>query len=77
MPNSIRIRKRSPRLLASEDVIDLLRIEIDAAGGQAAWARQTGANRTSLNLILNGRHGLTRGVLDALGLERAIAYTPK
>ena len=77
VPNIVRKRKRRPSLLCYEDVIGLLRAEVEAAGGQSAWARQTGANRTSLNLTLSGRQGLTHGVLDALGLERVVAYTRK
>jgi len=77
MPNRNAKRTRQRLLLSAEDVIDLLHTEIDKAGSQTAWARRTGANRTSLNLALTGRQAVTRSLLDALGLERVVAFTPR
>ena len=65
------------RLLSAEDVIALLQVEIAKAGSQTAWARRTGANRTSLNLALTGRQPVTQSLLEALGLVRVVAYTPR
>ncbi len=64
-------------LLSSEDVIELLRAEIEKAGTESAWARRTGANRTSVNLALKGRLGLQKNLLDALGLDMVVAYAPR
>lgn len=75
MPN--RKRKAQQRLLSAEDVLELLTAEIEKAGSQSAWARRTGANRTSLNLTLTGRQPLTKNLLRALGLERVVAYVPR
>ena len=75
MPN--RKRKAQQRLLSAEDVLKLLLAEVDKAGSQSAWARRTGANRTSLNLTLTGRQPLTRNLLRALRLERVVAYVPR
>ena len=77
MPNRNAQRTRQPRLLSTEDVIELRHAEIAEAGSQTAWARRTGANRTSLNLALTGRQPVTRSLLDALGLDRVVAYTPR
>ena len=43
------------KVLEVKDVIDLLRAEVRRAGGQAAWAKQAGANRIVVNKILNGQ----------------------
>jgi hypothetical protein len=77
MPNRIARRTLQRRLLSAEDVLGILQAEIAEAGSQTAWARRTGANRTSLNLALTGRQPVTRNLLDALGLERVVAYTPR
>ena len=77
MPNHIAKRTQQRRLLSAEDVLDRLHAEITEAGSQTAWARRNGANRTSLNLALTGRQPVTRNLLDALGLERVVAYTPR
>jgi hypothetical protein len=34
------------RVFELEDVIDLLRAEVVRAGGQVAWSKKTGINRT-------------------------------
>jgi hypothetical protein len=75
-PNSKRGRQKQS-LLSSQDVIELLRAEIEKAGTESAWARRTGANRTSVNLVLKGRLGLQKNLLDALGLDMVVAYAPR
>ena len=77
MPNRNAKRTRQRQLLSAEDVIRILHAEIEKAGSQTAWARRTGANRSSLNLALTGRQPVTRNLLDALGLERVVAFTPR
>jgi hypothetical protein len=78
MPNRRRLPRRKRQLLSYEDVVQLLRDEIDKAGTESEWARRTGANRTSLNLALKGRVGLQKNILDALGLKKivVVAYEP-
>jgi hypothetical protein len=73
------VNQGKPRrvLLSSEYVIEFLRAEVEKAGTESEWARRTGANRTSLNLTLNGRLGLQKNILDALGLEMVVAYVPR
>jgi hypothetical protein len=78
MPNRNSKRARQKHLLlSSQDVIELLRAEIEKAGTESAWARRTGANRTSVNLVLKGRLGLQKNLLDALGLDMVVAYAPR
>ena len=78
MPHSSKMPRRKRQLLSHEDVVQLLRAEIGKAGTESAWARRTGANRTSLNLALKGRVGLQKNILDALGLKKVVvvAYEP-
>jgi hypothetical protein len=78
MPNrNSRLGRQKQMLLSSQDVIELLRAEIEKAGTESAWARRTGANRTSVNLVLKGRLGLQKNLLDALGLDMVVAYAPR
>jgi hypothetical protein len=58
-----------------EDVIRLLRLEIEKNGSQAAWARRCRIERPSVNAMLAGRIPVSRTVADALGLRRV--YTEK
>jgi hypothetical protein len=58
-----------------EDVIRLLRLEIEKDGSQAAWARRCKIERPSVNAMLAGRIPVSRTVADALGLRRV--YTAK
>jgi hypothetical protein len=74
--NARRGRQKHP-LLSSQDVIALLRAEIDKVGTESEWARQSGANRSSVNLALKGRVGIQKNLLDALGLEMVVAYAPR
>ena len=57
------------RVFELEDVIDLLRAEVVRAGGQVAWSKKTGINRTRLNRVLNGHVPPTKTMLKALKLH--------
>lgn len=61
-------------LLREEDVLRMLREAVKRAGNQSAWARATGANRTSLNFILSGKKPPAKRVLKALKLRKVAAY---
>ena len=63
------------RHLEVEDVVSLLRSEIKRAGGQSAWGRKNGINRTTLNKILNGLRPPTPSIIRALKLH--IVYVSK
>ena len=68
------VNNNKANLLNKDDALDLLRGEIEKAGSQSAFARQTGIHRTALSAILNGRKGLQPKILAALGLKRIEAY---
>jgi DNA-binding phage protein len=57
------------KILESEDVVILLRSEVDGAGGQVAWAKAAGVSRPVLNRVLNGRGSPTKKIINALGLR--------
>jgi DNA-binding phage protein len=57
------------KMLTRKDVLQLLRREVAKAGGQSAWARKTGVNRSILNKALHERKPAQKSVLKALGLE--------
>ena len=65
--------KKRP-LFRIEDVVRLLRDEVERAGSQAEWARRTGVDRTSLNGALSGRKRPTKDILKTLKLEKVVAY---
>jgi hypothetical protein len=52
-------------LLDENDVLLLLNEVVDRAGGQAAWARQSGIDRTLLNQVLRGKRRLTPTIIQA------------
>jgi hypothetical protein len=58
-----------PRPLEQEDVRSLLRDEVERAGGQSAWSRKNGANRTIVNQVLGGRMRPTKAIINALKLR--------
>jgi DNA-binding phage protein len=59
--------------LEVQDVLRLLRGEVDRVGGQSEWARKTGIDRAMINRVLNGRRLPPSHVCRALGLEWIIA----
>jgi DNA-binding phage protein len=63
-------------LLDENDVLQLLNEVIDRAGGQSAWARQTGVNRGQLNKVLRGKRALSSKILQALKLKKVYTTTP-
>jgi DNA-binding phage protein len=61
--------------LKLEDAMDLLRSEINQAGGQSAWARRTGINWSTLNKTLNGQKPPTKTIFKALNL--CLVFVPQ
>jgi hypothetical protein len=57
------------QVLELEDVIHLLRSEVELAGGQVAWCKKSRVNRTVLNRVLNGRYPPTLTIIRALNLR--------
>ena len=64
-----------PRVLSQQDVIYLLRKEVDRAGGQVVWSKKMGINRSHLNRVLKGQRPLTESILAALDLD--IVYSKR
>jgi DNA-binding phage protein len=56
-----------------DEVIQLLRTAIEREGNQGAFAGRFGIERTSLNVMVNGKRPLTPAVIKALGLRKVYA----
>ena len=56
-------------VLNNDDVLDLLRASVKREGGQTAFAKHHGINRTHLNMVLRGKRPMGHAVADALGLR--------
>ncbi len=56
-------------LLDLEDVMCLLRSEIERAGSQTAWSRKTGVHRTTVVKVLMGLQPVTKSIIRALKLR--------
>jgi DNA-binding phage protein len=57
------------RIVDRKDIVKLLRIEVEKAGGQAAWAKKTGVHRTLISKALHGAKPPTGSIIRALGLR--------
>jgi hypothetical protein len=55
--------------LEEEDVLRLLIEEVNEAGGQVAWSKKTGVNRSNLNRVLRRHRPLPESILAALQLR--------
>jgi hypothetical protein len=62
-------RMRRVRILERKDIVEVLRIQIEKAGSQAAWARKTGINRTYTVSVLHGYRQPPPSMIRALGLR--------
>jgi hypothetical protein len=58
-----------------EDIVRLLRVEVERDGSQAAFARRRNVERMYVNAILCGKRPVTKTVANAIGLRRT--YTTK
>ena len=59
---------RLVRVLDDNDVVERLRLSVKRAGGQSAFARQTGVSRAHLNRVLSGKRLPSRSIINALNL---------
>jgi plasmid maintenance system antidote protein VapI len=62
-------RKRHSPVLDNGDVKELLRSEIESAGGQTAFAKKFEVPRVTLSKILHGKRGLTKRIVKLLKLR--------
>jgi hypothetical protein len=65
---------RQMPVLELDDVLVLLRQEVEQAGGQVAWSQRTGVDRVSLNRVLNGYRPPSARMIEALYLR--VVFTP-
>jgi DNA-binding phage protein len=68
----MKVKKRA--LLRIEDVIRILRDEVEQAGDQSKWARKVGVERSGLNLALWGKKSPPKAILKVLKLRKVIAF---
>jgi hypothetical protein len=54
------------RVLELNDVISLLRSEVERAGNQEAWARKTRVHRAYVNKVLNGHRPPNKAMISVL-----------
>jgi DNA-binding phage protein len=62
------------QILEQEDVMRLLRAEIERAGGQMPWAKMVGVNRAYLNKLLRLNKSPSKRVIKALKLRIVYAH---
>ena len=60
-------------VLKLNDVLRLLRREVQRAGSQSEWARRAGVNRTYLNKVLKGIKPPSPKIIKALNLTTMFA----
>lgn len=58
----------------ADDVLELVSIEIKNDGSQAAFAKRIGFSPQYINDVLQRRRALSESFLEAIGLEKIIAY---
>ena len=63
--------------LTAEEVRRLLIREIERAGGQTAWSRHTGVERTYLNSVVQGRRSPISEAGSCAGIKRIVLPHPR
>jgi DNA-binding response OmpR family regulator len=61
--------------LDTADVVQLLRSEIERAGGPIAFSKKAGVNRATVHKVLKGQKRPSKKIIDALDLR--VVYAPK
>jgi transcriptional regulator with XRE-family HTH domain len=69
LSGSAMTNRHSASVLETSDVKALLREQIEAAGGQAAFARKFRVSRVTLSKILHGERPLTKRIIKLLKLR--------
>jgi hypothetical protein len=64
----------NPALLGLDDIIRLLRDQVERAGSQAEWARKNRVNGPDLSSTITGKRPPTKDILRALKLKKVFAY---
>ena len=76
-PDEITVETVAMRIFELKDVIALLRSKVKRAGGQAAWSKKTGINRTELCMVLTGRRLPSKKIIRVLELRTVFVSDPK
>jgi len=63
------------RSLRLAQVQSHLRRDVETAGGQSEWSRQTGVTRSYLNRVLHGQKPIGQQICRALGLRKVTSPT--
>ncbi len=66
--------KTDMRALDQEDVVRLLRSEVNRAGGQQKWAKQNGVAPSAISMILTGDRPPNKKILSALKLRKVVVF---
>jgi DNA-binding phage protein len=70
------MKNRNASTLGLDEVLGILRKEVEKAGGQTEFARKAGVNRPNLNSTLLNKRPPTRDILKALNLRKTFGYEP-
>jgi DNA-binding phage protein len=57
------------RILEQKHIVQLLRSEVEKAGGQRAWAKKHGVHRTIVNKVMHKSLRPSGSIIRALGLR--------
>jgi len=71
---SVILRVHPKSHVSAQEVLIILRAEIENAGSISRWCRRTGINRSYISRVLHKKKGFGARVLAALGLSNAIIY---
>jgi DNA-binding phage protein len=63
------------RVFEPKDIITLFRAEVRKAGSISAWARKTSNNRTAVSEALQNKKPISKKMLRAVGLRKALSST--
>jgi DNA-binding phage protein len=65
------------RVLEAQDVVSLLRSEIERAGGVGLWAEKTGVHRSVVSKVLSNMYPPTKSIIKALKLRAVFVADSK
>jgi len=66
--------KTNMRPLDQNDVIRLLRSEVNRAGGQKEWAKKNGIVPSTISMVLTGYRPPNKKIISALKLRRIVVF---
>jgi hypothetical protein len=61
-------------MISPNDLRNILRHRIEAAGGHNKWCQQNDLNSGYVSLALNGKIGLGAKIATALGYQKKVVY---